>query len=170
VLDVDAGASELEDLRAEWLVGGEIKFLFAVVAAACGGHGAGLQAIGTDGRAGFFLADEEVIALLIKGVGIQSAFPRRSETLAELNVENFVAQTLCGHDVLRALGEVDTVGFSGVNCAHRIMVKRFPMGKHSGIPTLLSHFSVFGYAFWLPNRKNCLTHDVQKPGDVEGVD
>jgi len=94
VVDVDAGAAQLENFSANGFVNGKIKELIAVVAEIEAGDLAGLEAVGADEFAGFEVADHEMVAERVEGVDIEAGTVGSRETFAQFEVKDVVAETL----------------------------------------------------------------------------
>ena len=108
VLLVDAGPAQLKDLAALGFKRAEVEFTRAVVAQRLTGAVARLQPVGAHHQAVTVL-HHQVLALRIKGVGVQPGVVALRQALVQLQVEHLEAQRLHGVQVGGALGQPQAV-------------------------------------------------------------
>ena len=101
MLRVDARAAKFNQLRAQRLEAGEIKFLRAIVAKIFPGVRAGLQAVGADDALRRQMLDEQVVAHRVEWVGVEAGGVGLFEAFVEFEVEDFEAERLRGADFIR---------------------------------------------------------------------
>ena len=89
---VDAGASQLQQLGAQRVIGREIKFALAVVADIPGCGGTGLQAIGADHRIVSHALDDDVVHDRVEFVEVVAGGVGGRQPFAQFKVEDAIAQ------------------------------------------------------------------------------
>src|SRR6266536_3179132 len=104
-----AGASEFDQLGADWLERTEVELLFAVVTAIRGRREAGLQPIRANDLAAGQMLDEQVVADFVERIGIEAGRKRLRQALVEFQVEDGETQCLGSADFLRVSREARRV-------------------------------------------------------------
>ncbi len=106
---VDAGAADLDEIVADGREAGEVELALRVEPSGYPGPVRRQQAVGGDDLVRGGLADQQVVAVGVERVAVETGFGA-FEAGAELTGEDLVAQALGSADVLLAGGEADPVG------------------------------------------------------------
>ncbi len=106
----DAGASELHRSRRDVLLQVvEHELLGPVPAQAGAGHRVGLQSVGPDQLTGLDHLEQQVMALLVEGVPVQTELLGTVEPFPQLLAEHPVPQLERPLHVVRRMGDADAI-------------------------------------------------------------
>src|SRR6266542_2842379 len=110
-----AGASEFDQLGADWLERTEVEFLLTVVAAIYSRGGAGLQPIRANDLAAGQMLNEQVVADFVERIRIEAGRKRLRQALLEFEVEDGETQCLGSADIIRVSRKTGRVMGVGID-------------------------------------------------------
>ena len=123
MISMDAGPSQLEDLRAPRLKDLEIEFLFAVVSKVPSCGDSGLEAVGAYDASGFLVADDQMLADWIVSILVQMRQIRMVKAFVQFHIENLKTKLLGGLDFGRRDGQFASVSRGRNHGIHQVIVQ-----------------------------------------------
>jgi hypothetical protein len=109
MVEVNTSAPQLNQLSTERLIRAKIELLGAVISQAPFGGKAGLQAIRSDNFSVVGVFDEQMVADVIKGVGVKAGLERLIQALVKFEVEHEEPERLSRSNIISILRQTNAI-------------------------------------------------------------